>query len=192
MDKFQRVEKPKAEAAPINENEIRITAQGRMRNYITYATTLLQVPPLVPQCYANHKHALFIIFVSSFVLFILHNTLCVCRKKKTLPLNENDYYVGVCHSFFCVNFPNCLYLLVLQVSHGSELYPQKKQKKKIEREKKKVLRFLGYGKWSAKMTFKRYLGTGSLTKKDEMNMNYFVCGNIKIDANIYDLYIQQT
>lgn len=42
MDKFQRVEKPKAEAAPINENEIRITAQGRMRNYITYATTLLQ------------------------------------------------------------------------------------------------------------------------------------------------------
>ncbi|KAM1180195.1 hypothetical protein ACFX2J_019129 [Malus domestica] len=41
MDRFQRVEKPKAEAAPINENEIRITAQGRMRNYITYATTLL-------------------------------------------------------------------------------------------------------------------------------------------------------
>ncbi|KAE9446603.1 hypothetical protein C3L33_21495, partial [Rhododendron williamsianum] len=27
---------------PINENEIRITTQGRMRNYITYATTLLQ------------------------------------------------------------------------------------------------------------------------------------------------------
>lgn len=42
------------------------------------------------------------------------------------------------------------------------------------------------------MTFKRSLGTGSLTKKDEMNMNYFVGGNIKIDANIYDLYIQQT
>ncbi|KAB2617303.1 ribonuclease P protein subunit p25-like protein [Pyrus ussuriensis x Pyrus communis] len=42
MDRFQRVEKPKAEAAPINENEIRITAQGRMRNYITYATTLFQ------------------------------------------------------------------------------------------------------------------------------------------------------
>lgn len=39
------MEKPKAEATPINENEIRITAQGRMRNYITYATTLLQVPP---------------------------------------------------------------------------------------------------------------------------------------------------
>ncbi|ESR41139.1 Alba domain-containing protein [Citrus sinensis] len=41
MDRYQRVEKPKAEA-PINENEIRITTQGRMRNYITYATTLLQ------------------------------------------------------------------------------------------------------------------------------------------------------
>uniref|UniRef100_A0A2N9HPX6 DNA/RNA-binding protein Alba-like domain-containing protein n=1 Tax=Fagus sylvatica TaxID=28930 RepID=A0A2N9HPX6_FAGSY len=41
MDRYQRVEKPKAETA-INENEIRITTQGRMRNYITYATTLLQ------------------------------------------------------------------------------------------------------------------------------------------------------
>eukprot|EP00268_Persea_americana_P011129 TRINITY_DN1465_c0_g2_i3.p1 TRINITY_DN1465_c0_g2~~TRINITY_DN1465_c0_g2_i3.p1 ORF type:complete len:183 (+),score=31.46 TRINITY_DN1465_c0_g2_i3:314-862(+) len=41
MDRYQRVEKPRAET-PINENEIRITAQGRMRNYITYATTLLQ------------------------------------------------------------------------------------------------------------------------------------------------------
>ncbi|KAI4345141.1 hypothetical protein L6164_012296 [Bauhinia variegata] len=41
MDRYQRVEKPRAET-PINENEIRITTQGRMRNYITYATTLLQ------------------------------------------------------------------------------------------------------------------------------------------------------
>ncbi|KAJ0086769.1 hypothetical protein Patl1_08019 [Pistacia atlantica] len=41
MDRYQRVEKPKA-GTPINENEIRITTQGRMRNYITYATTLLQ------------------------------------------------------------------------------------------------------------------------------------------------------
>lgn len=43
MDRYQRVEKPKSENTPINENEIRITTQGRMRNYITYATTLLQV-----------------------------------------------------------------------------------------------------------------------------------------------------
>ncbi|XP_021898611.1 uncharacterized protein LOC110815236 isoform X2 [Carica papaya] len=41
MDRYQRVEKPRPET-PINENEIRITTQGRMRNYITYATTLLQ------------------------------------------------------------------------------------------------------------------------------------------------------
>ncbi|KAK9287158.1 hypothetical protein L1049_015569 [Liquidambar formosana] len=41
MDRYQRVEKPKTQT-PINENEIRITAQGRMRNYIAYATTLLQ------------------------------------------------------------------------------------------------------------------------------------------------------
>lgn len=42
MDRYQRVEKPRPETT-INENEIRITTQGRMRNYITYATTLLQV-----------------------------------------------------------------------------------------------------------------------------------------------------
>ncbi|KAG8650200.1 glycine-rich RNA-binding protein 1 isoform X2 [Manihot esculenta] len=41
MDRYQKVEKPKAETA-INENELRITAQGRMRNYISYALSLLQ------------------------------------------------------------------------------------------------------------------------------------------------------
>ncbi|KAL6213900.1 hypothetical protein ACLB2K_013339 [Fragaria x ananassa] len=41
MDRYQRIEKPREET-PINENEIRITTQGRIRNYITYATTLLQ------------------------------------------------------------------------------------------------------------------------------------------------------
>ncbi|KAF9622200.1 hypothetical protein IFM89_030058 [Coptis chinensis] len=41
MDRYQRVEKPRAKT-PINENEIRITIQGRMRNYITYASILLQ------------------------------------------------------------------------------------------------------------------------------------------------------
>lgn len=42
MDRYQRVEKPKAET-PIDANEIRITSLGRARNYITYAMTLLQV-----------------------------------------------------------------------------------------------------------------------------------------------------
>ncbi|GAA0161686.1 endoribonuclease [Lithospermum erythrorhizon] len=41
MDRYQRVEKPKVET-PIDENEIRITSQGRMRSYISYALTLLQ------------------------------------------------------------------------------------------------------------------------------------------------------
>ncbi|KAG7036262.1 Ribonuclease P protein subunit p25-like protein [Cucurbita argyrosperma subsp. argyrosperma] len=41
MDRYQKVEKPKPES-PINENEIRITSQGAIRNYITYASTLLQ------------------------------------------------------------------------------------------------------------------------------------------------------
>lgn len=42
MDRYQRVEKPREEA-PINENEIRVTTQGRMRNYISYAISLFQV-----------------------------------------------------------------------------------------------------------------------------------------------------
>ncbi|XP_057516094.1 glycine-rich cell wall structural protein 2-like [Amaranthus tricolor] len=41
MEQYVKVEKPKVET-PIDENEIRITSQGRMRNYISYAMTLLQ------------------------------------------------------------------------------------------------------------------------------------------------------
>ncbi|XP_078440446.1 alba DNA/RNA-binding protein isoform X2 [Wolffia australiana] len=41
MDRYQRVEKPRTESA-IKENEIRITTQGMIRNYITYATSLFQ------------------------------------------------------------------------------------------------------------------------------------------------------
>ncbi|XP_012469056.1 uncharacterized protein LOC105787159 [Gossypium raimondii] len=41
MDRYQRVEKPKAET-PIDEKEIRISSQGSMRNYISHALTLLQ------------------------------------------------------------------------------------------------------------------------------------------------------
>lgn len=46
MDRYEKVQKPKIDN-PIKENEIRITTQGRLRNYITYATNLLlQVPRL--------------------------------------------------------------------------------------------------------------------------------------------------
>uniref|UniRef100_A0A453HBW5 DNA/RNA-binding protein Alba-like domain-containing protein n=2 Tax=Aegilops tauschii subsp. strangulata TaxID=200361 RepID=A0A453HBW5_AEGTS len=41
MDRYQRVERPRPESA-IAENEIRITAQGLIRNYVSYATSLLQ------------------------------------------------------------------------------------------------------------------------------------------------------
>lgn len=61
MDRYTRVEKPKAET-PINENEIRITTQGRMRNYITYATTLLQVSAFSLSSLLCSRH-----FVSSFI-----------------------------------------------------------------------------------------------------------------------------
>lgn len=46
MDRYQRVEKPRNET-PISENEIRITAQGRMRNYISYGMSLLEVTLLL-------------------------------------------------------------------------------------------------------------------------------------------------
>ncbi|RLN16300.1 putative pentatricopeptide repeat-containing protein [Panicum miliaceum] len=42
MDRYQRVERPRTESAAIEENEIRITAQGLIRNYVSYATSLLQ------------------------------------------------------------------------------------------------------------------------------------------------------
>ncbi|KAG1334110.1 hypothetical protein COCNU_03G002290 [Cocos nucifera] len=44
MDRYQRVEKPRPESA-INENEIRITTQGLIRNYVSYASSLLQSGP---------------------------------------------------------------------------------------------------------------------------------------------------
>ncbi|KAK3415254.1 ribonuclease P protein subunit p25-like protein [Eucalyptus grandis] len=42
MDRYQKVERPRRAAEPVRENEIRITAQGLIRNYIGYASTLLQ------------------------------------------------------------------------------------------------------------------------------------------------------
>ncbi|GLJ07015.1 hypothetical protein SUGI_0055530 [Cryptomeria japonica] len=45
MDRYQRVEMPQLET-PINENEIHITKE-KMRNYITYAPTLLQILKVV-------------------------------------------------------------------------------------------------------------------------------------------------
>ncbi|XP_012835739.1 PREDICTED: ribonuclease P protein subunit p25-like protein [Erythranthe guttata] len=45
MDRYIiKVSNPKPES-PVNENEIRITSQGLLRNYITYAITLLQFLP---------------------------------------------------------------------------------------------------------------------------------------------------
>ena len=46
MDRYVRVEQRKTEQPTIQENEVRIMAAGKMRNYISYATTLLTVQPL--------------------------------------------------------------------------------------------------------------------------------------------------
>jgi hypothetical protein len=46
MDRYLRVERPRNEST-IEENGIRITAQGLIRNYASYATSLLQVLGLV-------------------------------------------------------------------------------------------------------------------------------------------------
>ena len=44
MEKFTRVEKRK-EDIPIGENEVRVTAVGRLYNYVNYAATLYNVCP---------------------------------------------------------------------------------------------------------------------------------------------------
>jgi hypothetical protein len=46
MDQYLRVEWPRNEST-IKENKIRITAQGLICNYVSYSTSLLQVPGLV-------------------------------------------------------------------------------------------------------------------------------------------------
>jgi hypothetical protein len=46
MDRYLTVERPRNEST-IEENGIRITAQGLICNYVSYATSLLQVPGLV-------------------------------------------------------------------------------------------------------------------------------------------------
>lgn len=45
MDKYRRVEKPRREeqAAQVEPNEIRITQQGKVRSYISYANGLFAV-----------------------------------------------------------------------------------------------------------------------------------------------------
>ncbi len=48
MDRYVRVEQRKTEQPSIQENEVRIMAAGKMRNYISYATTLLTVGLLDP------------------------------------------------------------------------------------------------------------------------------------------------
>ncbi|KAL6563782.1 hypothetical protein OROGR_002741 [Orobanche gracilis] len=53
MDRYQKVEKPKPES-PVNENEIRITSQGAVRNYISYATSLLQNVMMLSVWKPNH------------------------------------------------------------------------------------------------------------------------------------------
>lgn len=46
VDRYVRVEQRSNEQAAIQENEVRITAAGKMRNYISYATALVTVRPL--------------------------------------------------------------------------------------------------------------------------------------------------
>lgn len=42
MDRFVRVDK-KREEVPIEENEVRVTAVGKLHNYINYAASLILV-----------------------------------------------------------------------------------------------------------------------------------------------------
>ena len=86
MEQYVKVEKPKVET-PIDENEIRITSQGRMRNYISYAMTLLQVyifsGTLCAQGYP---------FVYS--VCILHFATFVKKKWYQIGWDEGIYYLS--------------------------------------------------------------------------------------------------
>lgn len=62
MDRYQKVEKARRVEEPIKENEIRVTAQGLIRNYISYATTLLQVLLFL----LNFFHLLLVLSVFSY------------------------------------------------------------------------------------------------------------------------------
>jgi len=54
MDKYRRVEKPKQSDETINENEIRITTQGKMRSYISYASSLFQEKKSSRNCFESY------------------------------------------------------------------------------------------------------------------------------------------
>ncbi|KAG6525241.1 hypothetical protein ZIOFF_015195 [Zingiber officinale] len=79
MDRYQKVEKPRPESAAISENEIRITSQGLIRNYVNYASSLLQVSsssssPLLFVC-VEFGCAFGFLFSSSDA-FVRHILLC--------------------------------------------------------------------------------------------------------------------
>ncbi len=40
---YKRLESTKLENEPVNANEVRLTGQGKMKNYIEYAVSLLEV-----------------------------------------------------------------------------------------------------------------------------------------------------
>lgn len=51
MDKYRRVEKSKShDESPVEANEIRITHQGNVRSYISYANGLFAVRHAVLSC----------------------------------------------------------------------------------------------------------------------------------------------
>ncbi len=114
MDRYQRVEKPRAET-PISENEIRVTTQGKMRNYITYATTLLQVlgltGPLLPFC-------LFIVVVALF--FLSKIFLCLTHFSPRLQVLPLCFLVENLHC--TISRSNPFYLNSSLISHISSIY----------------------------------------------------------------------
>jgi len=76
MEKYQRVEKDK-DVLPIKENEIRITAKGKMKNYITYALKLLTLVLL-----RSPAVAYVLVYVQALHLTLLsvlsmHHVICV-------------------------------------------------------------------------------------------------------------------
>jgi hypothetical protein len=88
MDKYEKIEKPREEAE-IKDNEIRITTKGKMRNSISYATTLFKVrafSPPPPICWPSSgcvaATAAAATYVALTALLLHLYVLCLCARRR--------------------------------------------------------------------------------------------------------------
>ncbi|KAG6393545.1 hypothetical protein SASPL_147788 [Salvia splendens] len=150
MERYQRVVKPKPEQ-PVNENEIRVTAQGLIRNYVTYATSLFQVLK-VKSCRISEKFGIWSlicvwnVYVSSDPEFWLMILYMSCGASETgVVLYNRELMLGVDTRVVCLLFCKFAIFVVRLISshwfleNGYDLYFYVQDKN----EKEVVLKAMG-------------------------------------------------